>query len=272
MIDKPAYFLGYAKHVLMLQKMRIAEVNAGFLLPHLTPDMTLLDCGCGLGSITIGFAKYITRGRIFGIDTEASLLKMAEEEANSRGANNVHFQIGNILRLPFPDNTFDVVFEHALLSSLKGYTDIALKEMIRVAKPGGIIACRETDIDSMIVYPETPIIAEARLVRAKMYSEGGMDFRLARSLKHLFLKARVVNGVFSASDTVVASDALIQMASYYLSSEMGESIFVKKMIDNRIASSARIAEYQNAWRSFKDMPGAFLQYSWTEGLGYKKGT
>jgi ubiquinone/menaquinone biosynthesis C-methylase UbiE len=269
MIDKPSYFLGYAKYALALQKMRSAEINARFLLPYLSPDMTLLDCGCGLGSITIGFAKAITRGRIFGVDTEDSLLKMAKQEVDARDIKNIHFQIGNILRLPFPDNTFDVVYEHALLSSLRDYHSIALKEMIRVAKPGGIIACRETDVDTMIVYPESPIIAEARQVRAKMYYDGGVDFRLARKLRHLFLKAGIMDSFFSASNTVVAKDDYIQMASNYLASEMGDSIFVKKIIDNRIASSERILEYQNAWHAFKDMPGAFLQYTWIEALGYK---
>jgi len=37
-------------------KARSAEVYAGFLLPHLRPDMAVLDCGCGEGTITIGLA------------------------------------------------------------------------------------------------------------------------------------------------------------------------------------------------------------------------
>jgi hypothetical protein len=42
---------------------RSADVYAGFLLPHLRPDMALLDSGCGEATITIGLAEPVPTGR-----------------------------------------------------------------------------------------------------------------------------------------------------------------------------------------------------------------
>jgi ubiquinone/menaquinone biosynthesis C-methylase UbiE len=38
---------------------RGADVYGGFLLPHLRPDMVILDCGCGEATITMGLAQHI---------------------------------------------------------------------------------------------------------------------------------------------------------------------------------------------------------------------
>jgi methylase of polypeptide subunit release factors len=49
-------------------KTRGADVYAGFLLRHVRPDMTLLDCGCGEGTITLGLAEAVPEGRVVGVD------------------------------------------------------------------------------------------------------------------------------------------------------------------------------------------------------------
>ena len=57
------YAMGYSNIFMELLERRSAPQNAAHLLPHLLPGMTLLDLGCGPGSITTGLAKAVHPGR-----------------------------------------------------------------------------------------------------------------------------------------------------------------------------------------------------------------
>ena len=56
---------------------RSADVYAGFLLPYLRPDMVVLDCGCGEGTIAIGLSDAVPAGRVIGVDLNADSLAVA---------------------------------------------------------------------------------------------------------------------------------------------------------------------------------------------------
>src|ERR1700730_17300574 len=66
-------------------KTRGAHVYAGFLLPHLRPNMVVLDCGCGEATIAIGLAEAVPAGRVVGIDLETDSLGAARRYAESGG-------------------------------------------------------------------------------------------------------------------------------------------------------------------------------------------
>jgi len=270
MIDKSTYYVGYPKYFLTLQKLRSIEVNAAFLVPYLQDNISLLDCGCGLGSITLGFAGLLKNSKIVGVDTEQSLLDMGITEAKHRGITNAHFQLGNILKLPFPDNYFDIVFEHSLLLHLSEYKDIGIKEMLRVLKPGGIIAVREIDFDTLIFFPYNEILKKALDFRLKMFLDNGVDYHMGRKLRYLFNKAKVEYTYFTASSVIVDNDKSLSFAGNYFASELRDLIFIEQMIKDGKISSTEIAIYQNEWRKFPETQGAFMQYTWSEAVGYKR--
>ena len=64
---------------------RTAEYHAGFFLPHLLPDMDLVDCGCGTGSITVGLAEAVSPGEVTGIEISSRDVDLARERANEGG-------------------------------------------------------------------------------------------------------------------------------------------------------------------------------------------
>ena len=270
MIDKPNYYIGYPKYLLELQKLRSVELNAAFLVPYLQEGMSILDCGCGLGSITLGFAELLRNSKIFGIDTEQSLLDIAKNEAQKKGIGNTHFQLGNILKLPFPDDYFDVVFEHSILLHMPDYKEIAIKEMLRVVKPGGIIAARELDFKTFVLFPNNPIILESLDTRNKMFLDNGIDTRMGTKLRYLYAKAKISDAYFSASSVVVDNSRRLNFASNYFASEFRHSILIDKLIKDGTVSLAKIIEYQNEWLKFPEQEGAYLQYTWSEAVGYKK--
>jgi ubiquinone/menaquinone biosynthesis C-methylase UbiE len=73
---------------------RTAERDAAFFIPHLTRGMTLLDCGSGPGTITVGLAKVVAPGEVVGIDNDETQVNMAaahaeEQEVYKNGQGSV---------------------------------------------------------------------------------------------------------------------------------------------------------------------------------------
>jgi len=119
--------------------------------------MHILDVGCGPGTITIDFARLVSEGKVIGIDTSQDVLEKAQDTAKGHQIKNIEFQVGDVLALKFPDSTFDVVHAHQVLQYVADPV-LALSEMRRVAKPGGVVAVREGDYLGSIIYPESPEI------------------------------------------------------------------------------------------------------------------
>jgi ubiquinone/menaquinone biosynthesis C-methylase UbiE len=109
----------------------------------------VLDAGCGLGLALVGCAKKLTTGKAVGIDlwaakdlsnnnADATLANAAAEGV----ADRVEVRTGDITKLPFADSTFDAVISMTVLHNIpsRDLRDQALRELVRVLKPGGRIA------------------------------------------------------------------------------------------------------------------------------------
>ncbi len=107
-------------------------------LARIQPGEQVLDVGCGTGTLAMEVARRVGRaGRVAGVDPGTEQIARARAKAARRNVP-IEFQIGVIEQLPFPDQTFDVVFStlmmHHLPASLKRQ---GLAEIARVLKPGG---------------------------------------------------------------------------------------------------------------------------------------
>lgn len=107
-------------------------------LAQLQPGEAALDVGCGTGTLALQVASRVGRaGRVAGIDPGTAQIARAQQKATRRHVP-IEFQVGVIEQLPFPDQTFDVVFStlmmHHLPAPLKRQ---GLAEIVRVLKPEG---------------------------------------------------------------------------------------------------------------------------------------
>lgn len=127
--------------------------HAGFLLPCIKPTDRLLDVKCGPGTATLGFTAFATEGIVTGIDEDERVLELARAAAReagvpSQGPGSVVFERGTFTNLPFPDQTFDVVFAFQLFAYVSVHDLLRiLGEMRRVLKSGGILATRDAADD-----------------------------------------------------------------------------------------------------------------------------
>jgi ubiquinone/menaquinone biosynthesis C-methylase UbiE len=107
----------------------------------------ILDVGCGTGALETEFFRYHNPG-IFGIDINTGYLKLAQLHA----PNGIYIQ-ADAYAIPYPDNTFNLSFCHFLLLWVSNPISV-IHEMIRVTKPGGIVAAfAEPDYGGRIDYP-----------------------------------------------------------------------------------------------------------------------
>jgi ubiquinone/menaquinone biosynthesis C-methylase UbiE len=170
-----------------LQQRSLA--NCGdFLLPHLRAGMTVLDCGCGPGVLTLGLAEHVTPGRVLGIDLQPAAISQAQTSAAASGITNVEFQQADVYALPFPDATFDAVFSHALVTHLREPV-LALDEARRVLKPGGVIGVAENDGDACVSSPPGSPAERWWALFLRVMEHNGGNRQYARHLRGALLKA-----------------------------------------------------------------------------------
>lgn len=112
-------------------KQRLLDLTLG------RPGSRALDLCCGTGDVAFALAA---RGmHTVGLDFSEPMLAVARERAQAsvheKGAS-VRFLKGDAQKIPFPDNSFDVVTISYGLRNLANM-ELGLREMKRVAKPGG---------------------------------------------------------------------------------------------------------------------------------------
>lgn len=116
-------------------------------------DEKVLDVGCGRGLLTIGAAKRLKTGKVTGIDVwnpqelSGNSAEAAKENAKAEGvADRVRFDIGDPRKLVYPDGNFDALISANALHTLEDdrEREQALKEMLRVLKPGGRLVIFDT--------------------------------------------------------------------------------------------------------------------------------
>ena len=149
------YTHGHHESVVQSHARRRAEVEAWFLLPRLGPGMSLLDAGCGPGTVTTGLARTVSPGNVVGLDAAPGVLEHARGHAQEERVDNVTFIAGDVYALDFPEGAFDVVYANQLLQHLADPVR-AISEMRRVLKPGGLLAVRDADYATMSPHPKFP--------------------------------------------------------------------------------------------------------------------
>lgn len=114
-----------------------AGVGYHFDLADIKQEESVLDLGSGSGTDSFFAAlKVGANGRVIGIDMTDAQLQKAKKLSK---AKNVAFKKGCIEKLPFPNNSFDVVISNGVIN-LCPEKEKVFKEIVRVLRPGGRMA------------------------------------------------------------------------------------------------------------------------------------
>lgn len=119
---------------LMAQRWGLADVREA------------LDVGCGAGHWGRTVLSLLPpEASMIGLDREPKFLELAREQAGARGlGERMSYVEGTLEALPFPDDRFDLVTCQMVLIHV-AQVEAALREMIRVTRPGGLVVVVEPD-------------------------------------------------------------------------------------------------------------------------------
>lgn len=114
-------------------------------LAELHPDDVVLDVGCGNGITARDVARYVTNGRVIGVDPDPALIRIAQEDtAGDDAEERIEFHVGSAEQLPLPEGTVTVVL--AIDSAGLGRDlEAALAEARRVLAPDGRLVIGAAD-------------------------------------------------------------------------------------------------------------------------------
>jgi SAM-dependent methyltransferase len=231
--------------------------------------MTLLDCGCGPGSITIGLAHVVNPGEVVGIDIGASYIDRARSDAAKQGVSNISFKEGSLYDLPFPDNAFDAVFAHAVLNHL-GVPLQALKEAYRVLKPGGVIGVRVNSPEECIEEPGDPLIERCNDLVRRLYTHNGGDSTIGRRVRGLLREAGFVRVEVAASYECYGNLEATRKRAERLAGGFTQPPIPEQLIELGWASRAELEAIAAFWRAWGENPDAFCARTWREAVGWKE--
>ena len=150
--------LGYPPELANVPDAAVASfagVANPWAMGRLRPGERVLDLGSGAGTDALIAAQMVgQQGHVTGIDMTPEILAKAVTAAQAMGAANVEFVEAEAERLPFDDESFDVVISNGVIDLVPD-KDAVFAELYRVLTPGGRMQVADVTI-------QQPVSAEGR--------------------------------------------------------------------------------------------------------------
>ncbi|HEX6551162.1 MAG TPA: class I SAM-dependent methyltransferase [Ktedonobacteraceae bacterium] len=133
-------FTGGGSHIYDVVMVRLTKRLYRRVIEDIVPVLSegkVLDAGTGPGTLARDIARSLPQLQVYGIDLSGDMIRLAREHAKREQLEErVHFDVGNVAHLPYPDHSFDLVV--STISMHHWYElDQPLRDLYRVLRPGG---------------------------------------------------------------------------------------------------------------------------------------
>jgi len=144
------------------------------------------DFGCGTGVLIADISRHFPTCRITGLEVSPDQLRQAEMRLGD--VETVTLKQCDVSTSGCADHSFDMVYCRYLLEHVIDPVAVA-REMMRVTRPGGIVAAQENDLHNVIYYPEIDGMEEIHRQFCVLQQEMGGDPIVGRKLFDIFKQA-----------------------------------------------------------------------------------
>ena len=250
-MTRESYTHGHHPSVLRSHTWRTVENSATYLIPDLVPGASVLDVGCGPGTITVDLAARVAPGRVVGID-------VVDAADQISAPDNVTFEIGDVYDLAFGDATFDVVHAHQVLQHLSRPVD-ALLEMRRVLRPGGLLAVRDSDYGAFTWAPGDRLLDRWLELYHQLTKRNGAEADAGRHLLGWVQRAGYADISVSSSTWTFADPESRAWWGSMWADRVLHSGFAQQGLAYGFTTDDELEAIAEAWRSWSKQPdGVFV--------------
>jgi ubiquinone/menaquinone biosynthesis C-methylase UbiE len=150
---------------------------------------SVIDLGCGpRGILDMLAGRVAPAGRVVGLDADPAHTAMAAQFAADRELSGVEIMTADARRSGLPSGSFDLVHARTLLVNLPDPAEVAA-EMVRLARPGGLVASMEPDTEHGRCYPPHPAFDRLCDIFTVAFRRNGADPWIGRRVPELFRQA-----------------------------------------------------------------------------------
>jgi ubiquinone/menaquinone biosynthesis C-methylase UbiE len=139
-------------------------------MSKITSADTVLDVACGPGMVACEFAKVARH--VTGIDITQNMLEQAKKRQEELGLNNLSWDIGTVLLLPYESETFSAVITRYSFHHFLDHQAV-LSEMCRVCRHGGVVLIADAALpkENVDAYNRMEKLRDPSHTRALSYDE-----------------------------------------------------------------------------------------------------
>ncbi|MEO6941672.1 MAG: methyltransferase domain-containing protein [Terrimesophilobacter sp.] len=251
------YAHGHHESVLRSHSWRTVDNSASYLASALVPGTTVLDVGCGPGTITIDIAARVAPAIVVGLDASAEIVEKATALAAERDVGNVHFVVGNGYELEYADASFDVVHAHQVLQHVANPVGM-LREFRRVRTKAGVVAARDVDYGACFWHPPSAGLDRWLELLRSVYRSNDTEPDAGRHLKAWAMDAGFTDVVSTASVWSFNSEVDREWWGSMWETRILQSALAVDAIDSGLATQDELIDISRAWRDWINDPEGWL--------------
>jgi ubiquinone/menaquinone biosynthesis C-methylase UbiE len=162
------------------QKTDHAFARANLELAGLRPGMQSIDVGCGIGLLTTLMHEMSDGCKTVGVDGSVARIETARSRVPSTTVG-IEFVNADVHELPMDANSFDFAWSRFVFEYLPD-TTLVLREMIRITRPGGIVAVADLDAQLTNFYPQSVSTRDGMQEAIRLLGKEGFDPWIGRKL------------------------------------------------------------------------------------------